>query len=123
MFDSLVNASILHIANRGLENKGEKTVASIEHGLDKHQTNRKGASCDENVYIKTRLQKACNNKLNSVSTSVIAQNYIKPKRRRSRALEVEKSKVQYIYIYIYIYIYRYINMILDKLLLVTPFIE
>ena len=105
IFDSVVNASILHIANHGLEDKGEKTVGSTEHGLDKQQTDRKDASCDENVYMETRLQKACNNKLNFDKTSVIIHKYKKPKRRRGLVGEVEKSKVNHIHLYIYIYIY------------------
>ena len=76
------NASIFHIAKHASENELEGTVVDVEHGLDKHLTERNDASCDENLQTQTRLQKRCN-KLNSGYTNNTLKNVDKPKTRKA----------------------------------------
>ena len=71
-------AAIFHIAKHASENELEGTVVDVEHGLDKHLTERNDASCDENLQTQTRLQKRCN-KLNSGYTNNTLKNVDKPK--------------------------------------------
>ena len=72
------DTTIFHIAKHASENKLEGTVVDVEHGLDKHLTEKSDASCDENVQRQTRLQKRCN-KLNSGYTNNTFKNIDKTK--------------------------------------------
>ena len=76
------NASIFHIATLASENELDGTVVDVEHGLDKHLTEKNDASCDENVQTQTRLQKRCN-KLNSGYTNNNFKNIDKTKTGRA----------------------------------------
>ena len=78
---STENASILRIAKHASKDKLDGTV-DIEHGLDKHLTERNDASCDENVQIQIRRQRRCN-KLNSGYTNNTLKNVDKPKSRKA----------------------------------------
>ena len=89
------NASIFYIAKHASENKLKETVIGIEHGLDKHQTERKDASCEENVHIKTRLQKACN-KLNLNHTTAVLKEGYNPQNRK-HLLRTKKGNMNIIF--------------------------
>ena len=82
------NASILRIAKHALNDKLDGTV-DIEHGLDKHLTERNDASCDENVQIQIRPQRRCN-KLNSGHTNSKLKNANAPQTRIS-SLKTKRS--------------------------------
>ena len=85
---STENASILRIAKHALKDKLDETV-DIEHGLDKHLTERNDASCDENVQIQIRRQRRCN-KLNSGHTNSKLKNTNLPQTRKS-SLKTKRS--------------------------------
>ena len=86
-YHSLAQNATFHIAKHGSEETNTReTVANIKHGLGKHPTDRNNASCDKNLYTRTRSQKAYNKLKPDNTPSVILKQGLKIEPRKGNLI-------------------------------------